>query len=742
MKLRYQLLITLFFGLWQHSLLFAQYSIKQDTLMPIFIAKNVPSKSYKITDIKVIGWYQKSSEIKIIKASGLVIGERIVIPSSQTSDAIKAILSNFYVDDVSIEMVKKTNTEVTLNLIVKPISSVDSLDIRCSDCTTKEIDVMSKVASKYLNAKSIPSNKRNLDTDIREALHKNGFLNANVKVGQRILENNKSKLIVYITKGSKIQISTIKLTGVSEFNEKAILRILKNKSDTSAWVSFPFFNWKRYEFEKKTIINYLHEQGYADATFVSDTVLSDTPKKLSILMDIFEGNKYFIRNVTFIGNYEFSDVELKNELKIIKNSFYKSSKTKENIVESLSSFYGKNGFSFTKIMVSEVRIEENNVDLEISLYEGKGNRIVHSEQNIVKKPLNYLPPVVTIRSPKDNSEFSIQTTTINYTIISQNQESVTNVKFYVDGKNQAVSNRGMKNSSNAQEATLSLPNRDCKITVIAENRFGFSEPQIINLHWKGLSQEEENRLKPKLNILAIGVSKYEHSHLNLKLAAKDAEDFVVSMLPQKNLLYRDVEVRLLTNSKANKDNILDGLDWLQKETTSRDVSMLFLAGHGLNDPNNIFYFLPSNYNADALKRTGISYTDIKNTIDAMAGKVILFIDACHSGNVMGVNRRALSMNMSDLVKQLNDAQNGSVIFTSSTGRQVSEENSEWGNGAFTKALIEGLNGGADFFKKGTVSIKQLDAYIAERVNKLTKGRQAPTTIIPASIDDYPITIIK
>jgi uncharacterized caspase-like protein len=86
-------------------------------------------------------------------------------------------------------------------------------------------------------------------------------------------------------------------------------------------------------------------------------------------------------------------------------------------------------------------------------------------------------------------------------------------------------------------------------------------------------------------------------------------------------------------------------------------------------------------------------------------------------------------------------ENGAIVFTSSTGKQFSFENTEWGNGAFTKALVEGLSGKADLFRKGKITIKTLDAYISDRVEELTGGNQSPTTIIPFSIPDFQIGMV-
>jgi len=288
------------------------------------------------------------------------------------------------------------------------------------------------------------------------------------------------------------------------------------------------------------------------------------------------------------------------------------------------------------------------------------------------------------------------------------------------------------------EVMVEIPDRDSEISIIARNEFATSVPATVGLKWTG--NKLENAFKPKLYILAIGVSKYGNKDLELQFAAKDAGDFANAMLKQEGLLYGEVSVKLLTDGKGNKNNILDGLEWIQNETTSRDVAMLFFAGHGINDNSGNFYYLPVDADPERLRSTCVNYAEIKQSVSTIAGKVVLFMDACHSGGVMGSGRRSADIN--GLVNELSNAENGAVVFTSSTGRQYSLEDSAWKNGAFTKALVEGINGKADIFNKNSISIKTLDVYITQRVKELTKGNQAPTTIIPASISDFPIAVTE
>jgi uncharacterized caspase-like protein len=85
------------------------------------------------------------------------------------------------------------------------------------------------------------------------------------------------------------------------------------------------------------------------------------------------------------------------------------------------------------------------------------------------------------------------------------------------------------------------------------------------------------------------------------------------------------------DEQATKDDILDGLEWLQREVTSKDVAMVFLAGYGVDVSSDVYYFLPVNVDLERLKRTAVAYFDIKNPMIGLPGKVVMFVDTCHSG---------------------------------------------------------------------------------------------------------------
>ena len=356
-----------------------------------------------------------------------------------------------------------------------------------------------------------------------------------------------------------------------------------------------------------------------------------------------------------------------------------------------------------------------------------------------------LPPVVEIVSPRDGTEVSNSLVKIGYNIRTSSGEPVTNIKVLVDGR-PVAQDRGASNrpTGGAAEITVTIPEKDSEVAIIAENRFAPSVPAIVKLKWKGKTQvaADEFIVKPKLYILAVGVSKYANADYNLDYAAKDAKDFAAAMQAQQGGIYREVVVKSLTDADATRDNIVDGLDWIRLQTTSKDVAMIFMAGHGTNDTLNRYYFLPHNFNADRLASTGVTFTDIKNSVEAIAGKAVFFVDTCHSGNVLGTTKSRGLPDINGFVNELSSAENGAIVFAASTGKQVSLEDDSWNNGAFTKALVEGLSGKAQIPGKGKITINSLDLYISERVKELTKGQQTPTTSKPDTVPDFPVAAAK
>jgi uncharacterized caspase-like protein len=242
-------------------------------------------------------------------------------------------------------------------------------------------------------------------------------------------------------------------------------------------------------------------------------------------------------------------------------------------------------------------------------------------------------------------------------------------------------------------------------------------------------------------VVAVGVSEYARSDYNLRLPAKDAADFLDLMKSQAGTLYSGVEGRLLVNGEATRAKVLEAMNWLRAVVGEQDTGMLFIAGHGVNDAIGQYHFLP--YDADVARpsRTAVPETAIRQALASLKGRAVLFVDTCFAGNVMG-SGAAASNEISRLANTLSSAENGVIVFSASTGRQESLENPAWGNGAFTKALIEGIRGGADFRREGVVTHQGLSYFLGQEVRNITRGRQTPVTAVPLGVTDFALVALK
>ena len=135
-------------------------------------------------------------------------------------------------------------------------------------------------------------------------------------------------------------------------------------------------------------------------------------------------------------------------------------------------------------------------------------------------------------------------------------------------------------------------------------------------------------------------------------------------------------------------------------------------------------------------------TDIVDTLSRLPGRVVAFIDTCHSGNVTGGRKSFPNPDVSAVINDMASADSGVIVFSASTGRQEALENEAWGNGAFTKSVVEGLSGKADEKRTGRVTHRMLDYYITDRVKELTGGKQSAVTIAPAGLPDFTLAVLR
>jgi uncharacterized caspase-like protein len=359
-----------------------------------------------------------------------------------------------------------------------------------------------------------------------------------------------------------------------------------------------------------------------------------------------------------------------------------------------------------------------------------------------------VPPVIRILSPGEGEAVSGSPVEVRYSVRSPSGQKVTAIQVLVDGR-PLEGESSLKQIDERlgapvgeQEGSVSVPiAKDATITLVARAGGLASVPAIVRVLWKGRAESNEV-LKPRLYVLAIGVSRYRDPKLALRFAAKDATDVAAALAEQAGGLYREVVVKVLRDEEATFDSINDELDRIGRETTVRDVALVFMSGHGATDAEGRYYFLPSDVDLDRLRRTAVSATDIEESMRRIGGKALMFIDTAHSGSAMGGKRGSATPDINRFINDLASAENGVVVFSASAGRETAFEREEWGHGAFSMALIEALAGKADVFPEGVITVAGLEYWLAKRVETLTDNKQHPTSVKPATIRDFPIALTK
>jgi hypothetical protein len=218
----------------------------------------------------------------------------------------------------------------------------------------------------------------------------------------------------------------------------------------------------------------------------------------------------------------------------------------------------------------------------------------------------------------------------------------------------------------------------------------------------GSANAQSGAPKPTLNVVSIGISNYQKAPL--KSPHKDALDMAKILSAQQGKLFGQVQAQTILNEQATSANIERALRWAASSASANSYTVVFLAGHGTNRTANGEFHYAAYDNLFAWAR-------IQSALQNIPGRVIVILDCCNSGALTGGG---------DL-----------IVFSSSLAHQISGETDL--NGYFTQVLLEGLGGRADSDRNGTVTLAEVDAYVAGRLEVISNGQQSSTLLRPANV---------
>jgi hypothetical protein len=331
-----------------------------------------------------------------------------------------------------------------------------------------------------------------------------------------------------------------------------------------------------------------------------------------------------------------------------------------------------------------------------------------------------LPPIIELQSDR-SLESNEGQVTVRYAVRTPADAPVKEVKVRVNGKlERNIKTRSTRSADGPIfEAIVPVPPKDSDILLIAENRNAKSDPVTISVHRPVAPSGKQPYVEryDTLYILVVAVNKYAGQNA-LQLPVKDANDFRRQMTrianaPGKQRLY--------------------GLKWLGDNVKERDAGVIFLAGHGMSQDNS-YYYVPYRASDIGKKENWVPGNEIVNTLQNLPGRAMFFLDTCHSGALANQAKVAGTVNQVD-------EERGVIVFASATAKELAQETDEWKNGAFTKALIEGLRGEAEDPRDKFIYPTTLKRYVTRRVRDLTDNQQRPY-VSDHGIDDPIAVVVK
>jgi outer membrane protein insertion porin family len=330
---------------------------------------------FKVLGISVEG--QRSSDpAAIIANTGLKVGDEISLPGEQTRTAIERLYGLRLFDDVQILIENRTPEGVYLLIRVRENPRLDKTEIIGND-ELSEDEVMKRVnlvKGQIVTAQDLSLIVRLLRLKYSE----DGYLNAEIKpVLVKDSTGNRVTLRLTIDEGPKVKVDRIRFHGNKAFDDDDLKGPMKETSERAWWKFWASnkFDKKKYEEDKRLILNFYQKNGYRDAEILADSITFDKGKQY-MAIDIFlrEGPQYRVRNIVWDGNTVYPAEVLSARLGFVKGEIYDKEKLERNLYRTeeetdVSSLYMDNGYLMFQLEPEEIPVPGDSLDLTIHIRE-------------------------------------------------------------------------------------------------------------------------------------------------------------------------------------------------------------------------------------------------------------------------------------------------------------------------------------------------------------------------------------
>ncbi|SDK67738.1 outer membrane protein insertion porin family [Catalinimonas alkaloidigena] len=355
---------------------YAQFRLGQQPLQTSPSLDYGNPQKYEIGGITISG-VKFLDENALISITGLKVGDQITVPGEEISNAIKKLWDQGILGDIEVNVTKVEGNYIFLDFYMKErprLSRFNFKGARKSDISDLR-DKINLIRGRVITDALV----KNAQNTVRKYYMDKGFLNVEVNITQQddTILSNSASLLINVDRGNKVKVNTINIAGNEEFSNKLIRRKLKETKQKNAWRFWKPSKYTRANFEedKEKLIAYYNAQGYRDAAIVSDTVYRHDEETINIDMTIYEGTKYYFRDITWTGNYVYDDEVLQRVLSIEKGDVYNLETLQKRLQFNptgldVSSLYLDDGYLFFNVDPVEVRVEGDSIDIEMRITEG------------------------------------------------------------------------------------------------------------------------------------------------------------------------------------------------------------------------------------------------------------------------------------------------------------------------------------------------------------------------------------
>lgn len=387
---------------------FITASAQDVTVNPEISYAGIP-RPYTIAGIN-ISPVEGYEDYVLIGVSGLSVGQEITLPGNEVTDAVKRYWRNGLFSDVKIAADSIIGSDVYLHIYLKTRPRVSTINyngvkkseredleeklglLKGSQLTPNMIDRAKKLAQRYFDDK--------------------GFKNAEINIIQRddVAEKNHVILDVDIDKKLKTKVHRIYLSGNEQLSDNKIKggwfkKGALGKIHESKAKNFFFgkkYTPERYKEAKDALIEKYNELGYRDASVVEDSVVPFDERSVDVYLKIEEGQTYYIRNISWVGNTVYTTDYLNRLLGMKSGDIYNQKLMKKRLSEdddAVGNAYWNNGYLFYSLQPTEVNVVGDSIDLEMRIYEGQQAHISHVRingntriyENVVRRELRTKP---------------------------------------------------------------------------------------------------------------------------------------------------------------------------------------------------------------------------------------------------------------------------------------------------------------------------------------------------------------